>query len=103
MYGRLNVQRKGLPGYLPHILNTATPFIMPTPAYRIPFNSISDRITEKILDTPRNAICFNLLDQIRDDMFPTAAAWVEIRSHVRAQVWGNIGKEVVSFCRNYEY
>ena len=42
------------------------------------------------------------MDQIRDDTVPFAAVWGMVRAHVRAQVWENIGKEVVNFCRNYE-
>ena len=42
------------------------------------------------------------MDQIRDDTVPFAAVWGSVRAHVRAQVWENIGKEVVNFCRNYE-
>ena len=75
---------------------------MSAPLLRIACNSVSERITKEILETPRNAICFDLLDRIRDDLAPYRVVWGAVRAPVRAQVWETIRGETANFCR-YEY
>jgi hypothetical protein len=75
---------------------------MSAPLLRIACNSVSERITTEILDTPCCVICFDLLDHIRDDLVPYPVVWGAVRAPVRTQVWEAIRGETANFCR-YEY